>query len=95
MTDAKKPTARKPVAKATAKATARKPRAARAIKPMAPQMKELAAAVLGFATERAMASDELGVKATNSRELAGRRQGMVLAIRLDDGTRIAVTIAIR
>lgn len=42
-----------------------------------------------------MASDKLGVTGTNTKQLPGRRQGLVSRIALDDGTRIAITVVVR
>jgi len=50
---------------------------------------------LGFATERAMASEKLGVVGTASKELKGRRSGTATILRFDDGTRATVTFAVR
>jgi hypothetical protein len=90
MAVAKKTTAaRKPTAK---KGTA--PRSARAAttKPMKPEVRQLAASIVGHAVDKAMASDKLGVRLTNTRELAGARQGMSAALKMDDGSRVVVTV---
>ena len=94
-TAAKKPTARKPTARkpvARKKPTARRTRVA---KPMTSAIRELGASVLALASERAMASEKLGVANVATKELPGRRQGMVTNVRLDDGTRIAFTMVVR
>ena len=92
-TAAKKPTARKPAAKKPI-ATNRK-RKARVVHPITPAIRELGAAVAGYATERAMSSENLGVAGTRSRELPGKRQGLMTVLTLDDGTRISFTMVVR
>ena len=88
----RKSPAKKPAAR---KAAARKPRAARKpLKPMTEGTRAFAASVVGFATEAALKSEELGVKRQGSKELDGNRKGMTARILLDDGTRIAVTVAV-
>jgi hypothetical protein len=95
-TASKRTVARKPAAakKPTAarKATARKPRT---VHPMTAEIRELAAAVLALASEKAMASEKLGVTGTTMKELGGRRQGMTNLVKLDNGTRIAFTVVVR
>lgn len=91
-TATRKPTAKKAAAKASGTKPARKPRA---LHPITPPIRDLGASVIGFATERAMASEDLGVKAIWARELPGKRQGMATAVTLDDGTRISITMVVR
>lgn len=92
---AKKTAAKKPVARKTSARkpiAGRKPRAAREFTPMSSEVREFGAAVLGIATDRAMASETLGVTKTTAKDLTGRRAGMSCIILLDDGKRIAVTV---
>lgn len=92
-TAARKPAARKPAPrKPTATKRARKPRV---VHPMTPAIRDLGAAVVGYATERAMASEQLGIAGTRSRELPGKRTGLATVLTLDDGTRITFTMVVR
>ena len=79
------------------KSTAKKPTATRSTragtsKAMKPEVRQLAASIVGHAVDQAMASDKLGVRTTNTRELAGARQGMSAALKMDDGSRVVVTV---
>lgn len=89
--NAKKPAAKKPAA--AKKTTARKPKAA--LKPMNAHTRAFAARVCGAAVEGALADENLGVKRSGEKELAGKRTGMVSRIVLDDGSVITVTVAVR
>ena len=80
---------RKPTAKK--QTTSRSSRGA-STKPMKPEVRQLAASIVGHAVDKAMASDKLGVRVTNTRELAGARQGMSAALKMDDGSRVVVTV---
>lgn len=93
-TAAKKPAAKKPAAK---KSTAKKQtgRKARVVKPMTADARAFAAHVTGSAVEAAMSNENLGVKRSAEKELAGKRTGMVSRIVLDDGSVITVTVAVR
>lgn len=62
---------------------------------MAKETRALASSVVAFATEHALQAEDLGVKRSNTRELSGNRRGMVARIVLDDGSTIAVTVAVR
>jgi hypothetical protein len=81
--------ARKPTAK---KQTATRSSRAVTTKPMKPEVRQLAASIVGHAVDKAMASEKLGVRLTNTRELAGARQGMSAALKMDDGSRVVVTV---
>jgi hypothetical protein len=91
-TAAKKTTAKKPTAKS--RTTRRRRTPAKAI-PLKGVYRDLAAAVLGYANERALQQDRLGVLATRNRELTGRRSGTQTTIRFDDGSSMSVTVAVR
>jgi hypothetical protein len=88
-TAARKPTAKKQTAKKQAAS-----RSSRSVtgKPMTPEVRQLAASIVGHAVDKAMASEKLGVSGTNTRELAGARQGMSAALKMDDGSRVVVTV---
>ena len=88
---AKKATTRKPAAK---NPTDRKVRT-RAPNLMKPEHRELGAAVLAFASEKAMASESFGVTNTVMKEIPGKRQGMTTILKLDDGTRMVFTMVVR
>lgn len=92
-TTAKKTTTRKPAAKKTATTKTRKVRKAAA--PMGQDIRVIAAAVIGQFNEATLASESLGVVNSNSRELKGARSGIMAAVKLDDGRRITLTIAVR
>ncbi len=81
--------------RATARPATRTRKAAAPAKPLKPEYRELAAAVMGFASDRALASEKLGVTGTITRELKGRRSGMATILKMDDGVRVTVTVAVR
>ena len=90
MAVAKKTTAaRKPSAK---KQTATRSSRAVATKSMKPEVRQLAASIVGHAVDKAMASEKLRVRGTSARELAGARQGMSATLKMDDGSRVVVTV---
>lgn len=89
---AAKSTAKKPAAK---KPVARKPRVKRVVKPMTKECRNLAAAIVGFATEHALMAEDLGVKRSATKELTGNRTGMLARVVLDDGSTVTVTVAVR
>ncbi len=91
MAVAKKATARKPAAK---KATTTRRRTTTPPK-MTSEVRELAASVMAVATERAMASESLGVATANTKELPGKRVGMTTVVKLDNGTRLVFTAVVR
>lgn len=100
MVEAKKTAAKKATAK---KSAAKKPAAKRkgtakskaAVKPMTEHTRAFAARVTGAAVEAALANENLGVKRSAEKELAGKRTGMVSRIVLDDNSVITVTVAVR
>lgn len=92
-TNSKEDGCAKPAARKSA--AAKRTRKPRAVHPMTPAIRDLGAAVVGYATERAMASENLGIAGTRSRELPGKRTGLATVLTLDDGTRITFTMVVR
>jgi len=89
----KKTAAKKVVKKSAAKKGTKKTR--KPARKFTEATRSFAAAVTGEAIERALAADSLGVKRSSAQELSGKRTGMVARIKLDDGTGITVTVAVR
>ena len=81
---ARKPTAKKQTATRTSRAVT--------TKPMKPEVRQLAASIVGHAVDKAMASEKLDVSGMSTRELAGARQGMSAALKMNDGSRLVVTV---
>ena len=85
----KKTAARKPAGR---KQTASRTSRAATTKPMKPEVRQLAASIVGHAVDKAMASEKLEVSGTSARELAGARQGMSATLKMKDGSRVVVTV---
>jgi len=88
-----KTTARKTTAKKT---TARTPRVKRERKPapkLTPEIREAAAAALATLEEKLLGDGSVGVVGGSMRELKGARSGFMKAIKLDDGTKVTVSVS--